>query len=410
MDGDARLARKRCGACDGIRTIESKGAGEIPPAHQRKMTIGAPGTHEMKQSRRRSALITVAVGEQRAVEIDFDPFNEEEVRIANPKLLRRTIVTLRGGRQQLVLTGLKAGDTNVSIRNEEGQIGLTLQVKVTGANLEKLAEEMRELLKDVDGLEIKVVGSKIVVEGELLTPVDYGRISAVMSDENYRPHLMNLVQMSPIALKILGDRIAQEILKRAKEQNLLDQEHPDKQEKGTDWSIRAAVVNGLVEIGGEVPAPMMPPLPGAPARDITTLCESIAESFLPPIIPVSLLDRAENTLKKNDAKRKMHRCAIAQIQPVMKNLQPITPQPMGPQPPMGPTQQIRYRVHYVLLSKDYNKVYGFKWEPSFTTDPQISIGGNAQGGPNFAGTLASLIRASVRLKMRALHASCGRAK
>jgi pilus assembly protein CpaC len=56
---------------------------------------------------------------------------------------------------------------------------------------------------------------------------------------------------------------------------------------------------------------------------------------------------------------------------------------------------IRVTVHFVELTKDYNKIFGFTWRPGFTSAPQISIGQDAAGdqaaqAASFSATLSNL--------------------
>lgn len=57
---------------------------------------------------------------------------------------------------------------------------------------------------------------------------------------------------------------------------------------------------------------------------------------------------------------------------------------------------MRVTFHFVELSKNYLKNFGFKWQPGFTASPQIAIGqdpvagGVGAQGPSFSGTLSSL--------------------
>ena len=56
---------------------------------------------------------------------------------------------------------------------------------------------------------------------------------------------------------------------------------------------------------------------------------------------------------------------------------------------------MRVTVHFVELAKNFNKIFGFKWEPGFTSNPQITIGQDSTGqagaaGPSFSATISSL--------------------
>ena len=78
---------------------------------------------------------------------------------------------------------------------------------VTGSNLERRAGELRQLLRDIDGIEIRIVGQKIVIDGELLVPSDWGRLLSVVSDKLYSDQVLNLVTISPLGLQVVANRL-----------------------------------------------------------------------------------------------------------------------------------------------------------------------------------------------------------
>jgi pilus assembly protein CpaC len=57
-------------------------------------------------------------------------------------------------------------------------------------------------------------------------------------------------------------------------------------------------------------------------------------------------------------------------------------------------------VHFVELAKDYNKIFGFKWAPGFTTDPQFAIGPNANGQTTTSATSFSAVISSLFPKLQ----------
>ena len=63
---------------------------------------------------------------------------------------------------------------------------------------------------------------------------------------------------------------------------------------------------------------------------------------------------------------------------------------VNPPPPKKEEKLVRITVHFVELDKDYNKIFGFKWQPGFTADPTITVGQGGQGGAGATG--ASLQR------------------
>lgn len=154
---------------------------------------------------RRTLLLTT--GEDRSVDLDFEPrgAGPEGISIGNPQLVATTLVRL-GDNHQIVFKPLKAGETTVTVRDSEGVMRLVFQVRVTGSNLLRLSGELRTLLRDIEGIEIRVVGNKVILEGEVLVPADYGRIVAVLQADEYKKQVLNLTTLSPYALQLLAKK------------------------------------------------------------------------------------------------------------------------------------------------------------------------------------------------------------
>ena len=58
---------------------------------------------------------------------------------------------------------------------------------------------------------------------------------------------------------------------------------------------------------------------------------------------------------------------------------------MNPPPPKKQEKLVRVTFNFVELSKDYNKLFGFKWQPGFTADPQITVGSGSANGASACG-------------------------
>lgn len=303
-------------------------------------------TRDQQESEADRRKLLLTSGEDKAVDVDFDLASANAVTVGNPKVVITTLVKI-GDKRQLVFKPLSKGETNVTIRDQNGDIKLIFQVRVTDSNLLRVAGEVRDLLRDIEGLDIRVVGSKVVVDGELITPNDYGRLLTVLSDPAYGATVLNLAQLSPKALSLIAKRIQQDINSFAA-------------------NVTTRVVNGVIFLEGTVDNDSQ----DRRAREIATI-------YLPPVRP--------NTLIENQKEVK-----INPIRPLIQDFLVI-----NPPPPKKNEKLVRVTFHFVELSKDYDKLFGFKWEPGFTTDPQISVGsgtngGAAASGTSFTGTISSL--------------------
>jgi pilus assembly protein CpaC len=341
---------------------EAPSADTAAPAAEAAAPAAAPAAAAPKKNFRRSKLtsdesegladrrrLLLATGEDRAVDLDFEVNGGANgIAIGNQAVVATTLVKI-GEKRQIIFKPLKAGETTVTIRDNDGSIRLIFTVRVTGSNVLRQAAEIRGLLKDIEGLDIKVVGQKIVVDGEVLVPADYGRMLTVIGDGAYKDVVLNLTTLSTIALQMLSKRIQEDINTFAP-------------------NVRTRVVNGLVFLEGTVDN-----------MDQAKRAAEVAKLYLPEAKP-------GNAIIKGDAGAQ-----IMAGRALVQNFIVI-----NPPPPKKQEKLVRITVHYVELAKDYSKVFGFKWQPGFTADPQITIGATQGGstgssGTSFTATISSLI-------------------
>jgi pilus assembly protein CpaC len=298
---------------------------------------------EGKADKRKLLLTT---GEDKPVDIDFEVASANAVSVGNPKVVATTLVKI-GEKRQLVFKPLSTGETNVTLRDQNGDIKLIFAVRVTGSNLLTVASEIRDLLRDIEGLDIRIVGSKVIVDGELITPNDYGRLITVVNDKAYADFVINLAQLSNKAMAAIAKRVQQDVNSFAP-------------------NVTTRVVNGVVFLEGTVDN-----------IDQARRAKDVAQIYLPDVRPNTLL---ENT-------RDIH---VMSGRTLVQNFIIV-----NPPPPRKQEKLVRVTVHFVELSKDYNNLFGFVWQPGFTSAPQINVGAGSTGGAaaqgsSFTATLSNL--------------------
>jgi pilus assembly protein CpaC len=212
---------------------------------------------------------------------------------------------------------------------------------VKKSNLYNVAREIRSLLSDIDGITIRIVNNRVIVDGQILLPKDMNRIHSVV--KQYNGLAGSLVTLSPIAQAKIAELIERDI-------------------NNPEIHIRA--VNGrfiLEGVAGD-----------AGERD---KAEIIAKTYVPDVI----VDEAE--ADKKLLKRKVD---------VVINL--IT---VKERPPAEPDKIISITVHYVELQKDYSKSFRFQWTPDIgdQTQVQFQTGGDSPGGvvSTITGTISNLL-------------------
>jgi pilus assembly protein CpaC len=260
-----------------------------------------------------------------------------------------------GDQTQLIFKALAEGETNVSIRDKTGKVRVIFDVIVAKQNLVRMLDDLKRNLREVEGINIRVEGQRIVIDGEVLTPNDYGTIVNVISDRMYAEAVSNRVVMSSVTLNALAKKIEQDIQLFAQ-------------------TVRTSVLNGKIILEGTVES-----------EGIRQRAMRRAEWYLPTVKLADPIGKDVNNIEKNDKP----------IQIIQSDIQVTPPQPKRE------SKLVRLTVYFVELSKDFLKTFGFKWQPGFTADPSISIGTandgstatGGVGGFTFSGTLSSLFPA-----------------
>lgn len=322
---------------------------DAPPSAPRKFKKTRL-TRDESESAADHRKLLLTTGADKAVDLDFDVAGKDAIAIGNPKVVVPTLVTM-GGKYQIVFRPTGAGDTTVSVRDPTGELKVVFHVRVTGSNILTIASELRNLLRDVEGLVIRVVGTKVVVEGETLVPSDYARVLAVIRDKAYADYILNLMILSPLTMQLLAKKIQDDI-------NLFAP------------NVKTRVVNGRIFLEGTVDS-----------GDVAARAATIATLYLPDPRPGDPLLPLDKDAKKLEGK------AANLIQNFIL---------VNPPAPKKAEKLVRVTVHLVELSKDYSRVFGFQWRPGFTSgSDQVTIGsgqaGGVQGGgASFSATISSL--------------------
>ncbi len=301
---------------------------------------------EIEADKRRLLLTT---GEDKAVDLDFEAnAGANGISYGNPQIVTTTLVKI-GEKRQIIFKPLKAGETTVSVRDADGTLRLIFMVRVTGSNLLRVAQEIRSLLRDVEGLTIRIVGPKVVIEGQVIVPADYGTLLTVIQDKSYADYVINMAGLSPLTMQVIGKKIQDDVNAFA----------PD---------VKTRVVNSMIFLEGSVDS-----------ADQAKRANSVATLYLPDLRPGNPLER-DPTVQRLAAR------------PLIQNFIVIKPPKQKKQEKL-----VRITVHFVELRKDYNKLFSFGWQPGFTSDgPQISLGQSASGntgtaGATLSGTIGSLL-------------------
>ncbi|MCB0357262.1 MAG: hypothetical protein KDD40_09660, partial [Bdellovibrionales bacterium] len=200
----------------------------------------------------------------------------------------------------------KVGVGVLLIKDVKDQILYEIRIDVKQTDLFKIAQEIKSLLKDIEGINILTKNNKVIVDGEILLPKDMNRIHSVV--KQYGDKATNLVTLSPLAQAKIAQFIEREI------------NNPE---------IQVKAINGKFMIQGT-------------CRDKTEMDRAtiIAKAYAPDVVVDEAV--ADKKTQERRADVVINLCEIKQ----------------GAAP--KPKKIIQLIVHYVELQKDYQKGFRFQ--------------------------------------------------
>ncbi len=282
--------------------------------------------------------LEVAMGIDVIEKLDFD--FSPKVFIGSEQLLKLVVVPTK---REMIFKGQKPGRTTVLIRDTLGDVRLRYTVVITATGKSNTVAELRDLIGDVEGLEIGIRGGKVYVGGEIVVPDEIGRISKVLASY---PDVLSIIELSPQTqrkiARFMSDELARNNLK--------------------DVSVR--IVNKTYWLEGVVSS-----------EGKKKLAMSIATAYLPPRL---------STLSANSG-----RLESAQQPEIIDFIAVNEKKEPQPAPKM-----VKVTAQFVELGKNYGKVFAFKWAPLMGEDAsQIQFGQTASGNVSStsSGTLSATI-------------------
>ncbi len=240
-------------------------------------------------------------------------------------------------------TGKKVGVATLTILNKKDKVVAEYRIDVKQSQLDKIVKEIRDLVGDIEGIQIKIVNNKVIVDGLILLPKDMNRIHSVI--RQYEGQAQSLVSLSPLAQKKIAELIERDI-------------------NNPEIHIRA--VNDKFILEGM-----------ASSQDEKDRAEIIAKTYVPDVIVES--SEADGVVKK----RRPANDGIINL----LNIKPGAPPP--------PKKIIKLVLHYVEMQKDYTKGFRFQWTPNLKDGSQINFKSDSRspGGivSSITGTIDNLL-------------------
>ena len=272
--------------------------------------------------------------------LKFDFVPNTIIKIGNEGLVEAQVAP---SKREIILNPLKPGETSLIVRDANGDVKEQYLLAITSSDQARVVGQLKELLSDVEGLEIGLKGDSVYVGGQIVVPADIGKVVVILSKY---PDVLRLVELSPQTQLIIAKKMQDEMQKSGLK----------------DVTVR--VVNGVFWIEGIVDS-----------KEQSDKAEQIAKAYLP--------DQIQNLARQADAVQQIKRNAF-------ENLLTINSKPK----PEPPPKLFKITTQFVELTKSYSKVFSFNWIPLIGDDGgQIQIGRSANGGvtTNSSNTLAATI-------------------
>jgi pilus assembly protein CpaC len=240
----------------------------------------------------------------------------------------------------LRLSPEKVNTCTLTIRDDRLRKAYVYRLVVKKSNLFAVAREIKSLLGEIEGIQIKIANNKVIVDGQILLPRDMKRIASVVAQ--YKDTASNLVTLSPLAQRKIASFIERDV------------NNPD---------IQVRAVNNRFILEGV-----------ANDQAEKERAEIIAKTY----VPDEVVESGDEAIRK----RKVLQTVINLI--TVKQA-----------PPSEPGKIIQVVVHYVELKKDYTRGFRFEWMPTLgdNTNVTFSSGSKEEGGfvSQITGTISNLL-------------------
>jgi pilus assembly protein CpaC len=286
--------------------------------------------------------LEVAIGIDKIIKLDYK-FNPK-IELGDETKLGLKVSPKK---REIIFKGVAQGKTSVTIRDDVGVIRDKYIVNITADGSSSKVLELRELIGDVEGIEILIKGGKIVIEGEIIVPSDIGRIARVLGAY---PDVIPLIEMSPQTQRIIARKMQEEINRN----NMKD--------------VTVRVVNGDYWLEGVVNS-----------ESKKNLAESIAKAYVPDKVQSLAQTAGGNRFKGKERGSFLNFINVNEKK--------------DPEPPK---KLVKVTSQFVELSKDYQKIFAFQWAPILTDAGSISLGRTDSGGveteetQGFSATISNL--------------------
>ena len=238
----------------------------------------------------------------------------------------------------LRFTPRRPGIGALNIKDASGKILKKLTLKVQKSELQQTATEIQSLLRNVDGIQVKILNNRVIIDGEIVVPRDMKRIHEVVNE--YKGKATSFVTLSPLAQNKVAKFIEKEI------------NNPNITVRAVNMTL---ILEGFVNDKGE-----------------KKRAEEMALLYLP--------DRVSDLAVQHGKVMQANKIPILNYIKVREKKTD------------GRSKLIQLIVHYVELNKDYADSFRFQWTPGIHDNTKFQFHSGLGGAlGNTVGMLAGTI-------------------
>ena len=313
------------------------------------MSLNFADAQENKNENKRDRkYINLVVGLDENIEVPYMPKGYK----LEGNFKRFTSVRYLQNLKTLRFSPKRVGSATLTVQDAKGRIISEFFLTIRQSDLNKIAKEIQLLLSEIDGITVRIINNKVIVDGQVLLPKELSRIYSVV--QQYGNRASNLVTLSPIAQRKIAEYIERDI------------NNPQIHVRNVNAKF---LLEGIADVGSTEE--------NIRERD---RAEAIAKVYFPDIEVV----RGEGKVIRRVSSQ--HVINLIRI--------PSEQKPPPKQKP--PDKLIQIIVHFVELNKNYNKYFRFDWSPDigdgskleFRTQSSSGVGGIVG---SITGTISNLL-------------------
>jgi len=148
-----------------------------------------------------SNIIEIFRGKSRVIKTDFDivkvATGDEDICLGTKTSDREVLINAKS-----------VGKSNIIVWGPKGKRKEVIVI-VKSRDLTDCAAGLRVILRNIEGVKVKIVGGRIVLEGEVFTKRDFDKLGKIIEDI---PEVINLVELSPLMKKIVKEEIEKALM------------------------------------------------------------------------------------------------------------------------------------------------------------------------------------------------------